>query len=61
MTIYYLPPVDEGMGVATFDGVISEYGSWIPNDRDNRDWVLYQIWLSEGNEPQPYPSEGVSG
>jgi hypothetical protein len=27
---------------------------WIPDDPANRDWVEYQAWLEEGNEPDPY-------
>jgi hypothetical protein len=26
----------------------------IPNDPANRDWVEYQNWLEDGNEPDPY-------
>ena len=29
-------------------------GACIPNDPANRDWVEYQEWLEEGNEPDPY-------
>ena len=25
----------------------------IPNDPNNRDWVGYQEWLAQGNEPEP--------
>lgn len=33
--------------IRTSDGVN------IPECADNRDWVMYQHWLSEGNEPEP--------
>lgn len=26
----------------------------IPEDVNNIDWIEYQIWLSEGNEPSKY-------
>jgi hypothetical protein len=55
MTTYYLPPVDDAMGGAAFDGVVSDQYEWIPNDPDNRHWIEYQEWLAEGNEPLPYP------
>ncbi len=32
----------------------TEDGACIPNDDANRDWVAYQTWLEEGNEPDPY-------
>ena len=38
----------------------TEDGACIPNDPANRDWVEYQEWLAEGNEPDPYvPPEPV--
>jgi len=27
--------------------------AYIPNDEANKDWIAYQIWLSEGNTPHP--------
>jgi len=32
----------------------TEDAACIPNDPANRDWVEYQTWLEEGNEPDPY-------
>ena len=31
-------------------------GAFIPNDEDNRDWVAYQKWLTDGNIPAPATS-----
>jgi len=35
------------------NGVKRSDGACIPNCDDNRDWRLYQEWLSEGNTPEP--------
>jgi hypothetical protein len=29
-------------------------GATIPCDPDNRDWVKYQQWLTDGGVPDPY-------
>lgn len=29
-------------------------GANIPAEMSNRDWVAYQIWLADGNTPDPY-------
>lgn len=29
-------------------------GASIPNDSRNRDWKIYQVWVTEGNTPEPY-------
>jgi hypothetical protein len=55
---YYVPPVHDQMGGVQFDGVVSEYGEWIPNEPANRHWVEYQDWLAQGNTPAPWPPEG---
>lgn len=28
-------------------------GAMIPRDSGNRDWVVYQAWLLQGNTPDP--------
>jgi hypothetical protein len=33
--------------------------AYIPNDPANRDWVEYQQWLEDGNEPDPYAEPPV--
>lgn len=38
-------------GVHCNDGL-----TFIPNDPTNRDWIEYQDWLQEGNEPDPPPA-----
>ena len=39
---------------ATDSIIRTEDGASIPNDPANRDWVEYQDWLADGNEPDPY-------
>jgi len=34
-------------------GVIKDNITFIPLDPDNQDFVQYQKWLSEGNQPLP--------
>lgn len=29
--------------------------AFIPECEDNRDWQAYQVWLAEGNTPEPLP------
>jgi len=58
MTEYYLPP-DPPEGMPAFDGVIRDDGAWIPVDPANRDFQDYETWRAEGNDPLPYPPEGV--
>jgi hypothetical protein len=60
MTQYYLPPDTGDSGMPPFDGVVSDLAEWIPADPDNRHWAEYQDWLAEGNEPLPYPPDGIS-
>lgn len=33
--------------------VKQDIGLWIPEDPNNSDYVAYQIWLDEGNTPDP--------
>jgi hypothetical protein len=33
-------------------------GALIPSNPENRDWIEYQKWISEGNQPLP-PDEEV--
>jgi hypothetical protein len=43
--------------ITNSDGVLRiEDNAHIPNDGGNRDWQAYQVWLSEGNTPDPAPS-----
>jgi hypothetical protein len=35
--------------------VRDEDGAFIPPDPANRDYQAYQVWLAEGNEPNPAP------
>ena len=41
-------PDPDGMVIRTADSAT------IPNDSANRDWQSYQMWLEEGNAPDPY-------
>ena len=38
------------------DGTVSS----IPNDPANADFVQYELWLSEGNIPEPYEERFVN-
>jgi len=58
MTEYYLPP-DPPAGMPAFDGVVRDDGAWIPADPANRDFADYETWRAAGNDPLPYPPEGV--
>lgn len=31
----------------------TETTAYIPNDQGNRHWIEYEVWLSEGNTPDP--------
>jgi len=31
---------------------------YIPNDDGNVQWIEYQTWLSQGNQPDPAPTKG---
>lgn len=31
----------------------TETEAFIPNDQGNRHWIEYEVWLSEGNTPDP--------
>ena len=33
---------------------------WIPNDDGNVQWIEYQAWLGQGNQPNPPPSKTKS-
>ena len=46
------------------DGIVSivlrvEDGAQIPFDPDNQDFVQYQKWLSEGNQPLPVDEQNA--
>ena len=58
MTQYYLPP-PPAEGMPASDCIVREDGAWIPPDEANRDWVEYQAWVAEGNEPLPWSESGV--
>jgi hypothetical protein len=31
----------------------TDTGAYIPNDRGNKDWKAYLVWVDEGNTPDP--------
>lgn len=53
MIIYKILPNSFG-GVFVFKIDLDNKEWSIPEDLNNNDWVEYQIWLSEGNEPAKY-------
>lgn len=57
MTQYYLPP-PPAEGMPASGCIVRDDGAWIPKDEANRDWVEYQAWVAEGNEPAQWPADG---
>lgn len=42
----------------TGEGIMRD-GTWIPADRQNRDWRVYLTWLAQGNSPDPPPESAL--
>jgi len=46
-----LNAVDPNLVMATVEG--DERVGFIPRDDGNKDWIAFEAWLAEGNEPRP--------
>lgn len=47
---------DYKLGASTSSVTRRADGATVPNDSGNHDWVAYQLWLAEGNTPDPHQS-----